>query len=464
LPDESVDSIFSDPPYADQIPYAHLSDFFYGFLQLGLKDRLPEIFSAPETEKAGELTENRAVKNGGVHDREWYEKGMQEAFTQMKKAIREDGTAAFVFAHKDTDRWEALVSALIKGGWCVTGSWPIETERKGRMRAHESSALATSVHLICRPRPANAPVGEWAMILEELPRRVGDWMERLQGEKIRGADLIFACIGPALEIFSRCRRVETPDGREISLTEYLGRVWEAVGRAALEQVLSTAEARARNGAGGALEEDARLTALFLWTLETSGDQDPHPSGDGSDKARRESPDEEEEVPRKKGGWALPFDVVKRFAQPLGINLHKWEERIIKTEKGDVRLLPVRERARQLFGNEEAGEAAKRFEKNPEEALQMSLFPGMHGERTPDAPRDPGDLEFKTEKKATTLDKVHAAMLFQLTGKAPALRSLIAAEEKRGQDFRRLANALAALYPRGSEERRLLEALLLAMGR
>ena len=158
---------------------------------------------------------------------------------------------------------------MIRGGWTITGSWPIATEMGSRLRARDSAALATSVHLVCRPRSKDAPVGDWGNVLRELPTRVGDWMERLQSEGVRGADLVFACIGPALEIFSRYTRVETPDGREIGLTEYLEKVWEVVGRTALENVLGAAEAKARNGLAGALEEDARLTALFLWTLQAT---------------------------------------------------------------------------------------------------------------------------------------------------------------------------------------------------
>ena len=71
-----------------------------------------------------------------------------------------------------------------------------------RLRAMDSAALATSVHLVCRPAGGGS-VGDWGDVLRELPKRVGDWMERLQSEGVRGADLVFACIGPALEIFSR---------------------------------------------------------------------------------------------------------------------------------------------------------------------------------------------------------------------------------------------------------------------
>jgi hypothetical protein len=397
---------------------------------------------------------------------------MKEAFTRMKRTIREDGVGSVVFAHKETDRWEALVSALVEAGWRTTGSWPVATERRQRMRGQGYAALETSVHLVCRPRPHDAPVGDWGEVLRELPKRVGDWMERLQGEGIRGADLVFACIGPALEVFSRYRRVETADGREVKLPQYLEKVWEVVGRTALEQVLGTAEAKARNGAAGALEEDARLTALFLWTLQATNGQ-----SETEQEERAEETEEEEEqgAPAKnKKGYTLVFDVVRRFAQPLGIELPKWEGRIIETEKDVVRLLSVTERAEQLFGDDGAEAVAHRLEREPMRDLQQVLFPELLSEKAPkirgrkQGRIAPGggsvDPELKKDREATTLDRVHAAMLLQAGGQTNGLRALIKAETERGPYFRRLANALSALYPKGSEEKRLLDAMLLAVPR
>src|ERR1700687_5762871 len=100
-----------------------------------------------------------------------------------------------------------------RGGWTITGSWPVATEMGARLNARDTASLATSVHLICRPRTEDI-TGDWGEVLRELPKRVGDWMARLEGEGVRGADLVFACIGPALEIFSRYAKVETADGRE----------------------------------------------------------------------------------------------------------------------------------------------------------------------------------------------------------------------------------------------------------
>lgn len=106
---------------------------------------------------------------------------------------------------------------MIKGGWTITGSWPIATEMGSRLRAQASAALETSVHLVCRPRPDTAQVGDWADVLRALPKRVAAWMERLQVEGVRGADLVFACIGPALEIYSQYSKVVDAEDREIPL-------------------------------------------------------------------------------------------------------------------------------------------------------------------------------------------------------------------------------------------------------
>ena len=184
----------------------------------------------------------------------------------------------------------------------------------------------------------------------------------MQGEGIRGADLVFACIGPALEIFSRYRAVETAEGREVGLPEYLEKVWEVVGRAALQQVLGMSEAQARNGLAGALEEDARLTALFLWTLQSTEASEKN----GKKKEAEEKTEEDDEAVAKAAakGFSLPFDVVRRFAQPMGIDLDRWTDRVIGQKKGVVRLLPVAERAKDLFGKDGARSAAEWIERDP----------------------------------------------------------------------------------------------------
>ena len=499
LPDQAADIWFTDPPYYDAVPYAHLSDFFFVWLKRAVPNHF-KTFRQPQADlapKEKEIVVDRPHRRStSTKTAATYESGMASAFAEGHRVLHPDGIGSVVFAHKTTEGWEALLSGMISGGWTITGSWPVATEMGSRLNARETASLATSVHLICRPRPADAPVGDWADVLRELPPRVGEWMERLQGEGVRGADLVFACIGPALEIFSRHPSVETPDGRNVGLAEYLERVWEVVGRTALENILGAAEAQARNGLAGALEEDARLTALFLWTLQAT-DTGEGDAAEGGDAPASDDRNDEDAPGDKAKGFALVFDVVRRFAQPLGIDLPKWERRTIKTAKGVVRLLPVHERARYLFGEQGAQAIAARLEQEAAfgpDPLQGVLFPdrpesapsavrerrpryGNDAVREPrpryggDAVREPrpryGESDDPTADRSaapagvTTLDRVHTGMLFQAGGQSNALHALLKTERERGPDFLRLSNALSALYPRGSEEKRLLDAMLLA---
>ena len=311
------------------------------------------------------------------------------------------------------------------------------------------------------------------MCIRDRPKRVGAWMERLEHEGIRGADLVFACIGPALEIFSRYSKVETAEGREVGLPEFLEKVWEEIGRAALKQILGT-------DAPGDFGEDARLTALFLWTVRQSNHERngngrredvPAASQDETDETEAEEDEDERPARRVTAGYSLPYDIVRRFAQPLGIHLDKWEGRLIEIEKGVVRLLAVSDRADQLvergvahdLGLIETGRRAR-------SDRQLRLFETTEAERaTQDAAQARTRVAQRTWSQLhldsiSTLDHVHKAMLLQRQGRTNALRELLFYEKHYRPEFVRLANSLSALYPPGSEEKRLLDAMILAIPR
>ena len=485
LPAESAAVWFTDPPYYDAIPYAHLSDFFHIWQIRSLTSNVSPGLT-PKKEECVVDRPHRLIPEAKTRDH--FEKRVGMAMAEGVRIVHKEGVACVVFAHKTTEGWEALLGSMITGGWVITASWPITTEMQSRLNARDNASLASSVHLVCRPRPDDAPIGDWGQLLRELPKRVADWMNRLQEEGVRGADLVFACIGPALEVYSRYSKVVDAEEREIPLggnpeareahqRGFLAYVWEVVGRAALEEVLGTAEAKARNGAAGALEEDARLTALFLWTLQaTTQDAEPVSTPDDKDVDAEPDDDDEDEAPsskKKKKGLSLPFDVARRFAQPLGIHLDAWEGRCIETEKGVVRLIPVLDRAEQLFGQDGAEAVADRLEKHrggPMQGYLPGMEPEEHAQPVPIKGRkrtgaaNVSDESLRNHRGATTLDHVHAAMLMQSAGRANALRALITSETQRGPDFLRLANALSALYPKDSDEKRLLDAMLLAVPR
>ncbi|MDH7561709.1 MAG: DUF1156 domain-containing protein [bacterium] len=477
LPDSAASVWFTDPPYYDSVAYADLSDFFFVWLRRALPEhrlwRDPRGANNPLTPKRSELTATTSDGNAGQRKTQaFFENGIRRAFGEGNRLLRDDGIGSVVFAHKTTEGWEALLSGLTQAGWTINGSWPIATELGNRLNARDAAALATSVHLVCRRRPEDAPVGNWADVLRELPSRAADWMDRLQREGIRGADLVFACIGPALEIYSRYKHVETAEGRQVQLSEYLEKVWEAVGRAALRQVLGT-------DAPNEIEEDARLTALFLWTARSSNGFSSNHKGAvlpsaGEEEGSDEDESEEGEEPRSraKEGILLPYDIVRRFAQPLGIHLDRWEGNLIEAYKGVVRLLPVPERLEKLIGKPTLRELRRLAEAGAqEEATQLSLFDFEPQPRDPSADERVRLARERVEKETwahlhrdsdTLLCHVHRAMLFQRQGMTAALRELLFREMTYRPEFLRLANALSALYPPASEEKRLLDAMLLAM--
>lgn len=438
LPAEVANVWFTDPPYYDGVAYADLADFFFVWLKRILPEsrllRDPFDSANPLTPKAPEIIQDPALTVGSIKkDGRFYESAMGTAFAEGRRLLRPDGIGCVVFAHKSTEGWEALLSGIIQSRWRVEASWPVTTERGVRFVSQESAALATSVHLVCRPR-VNRCTGEWETLLRDLPKRIGDWMERLSGEGIRGADLVFSCVGPALELFSRFDRVETAEGSDVKLSEFLQKVWEVVGRTALQQVLGTAEALARNSAAGALEEDARLTALFLWALQSTATEELNTSdvqvSDADD-------DDDSESAKEDAGYVLPYDIVRRFAQPLGIHLDRLEvEGIIKRSKGVVRLIAPTEREEKLFGKGGLPRFARSVQKRPDQPIQFFLFPTDEDEGPPLAATRPAGRAQKgvvePRKQPTTQDYVHAAMVLQAGGQAHLLRSLIKSEIDPGQ--------------------------------
>ncbi|MBW1954071.1 MAG: DUF1156 domain-containing protein [Deltaproteobacteria bacterium] len=217
LPGYSVNVWFTDPPYYDAIPYSDLSDFFFVWLKRALPTNSLMIDPFDNrnllTPKALEIVQDSTKDfDGNPKDRTFFENRIELAFRDGRRVLKDDGIGSVIFAHKTTEGWEAFLSGISNGGWVITASWPISTEKPHRMRAFESAALGSSIHLVCRPRPPEAGVGDWAEVKAEMEARVRAWIKRLQEEGIRGADALFACIGPAMEVYSRYDRVETPAG------------------------------------------------------------------------------------------------------------------------------------------------------------------------------------------------------------------------------------------------------------
>ncbi len=448
LPADSADLFVTDPPYYNAVPYADISDFFYVWLRRTVGNLFPDLFKGELTPKEMEICEMAGWDpvRYGHKDKAFFERKMAEASVRAREFLKPSGIGVVVFAHKTTSGWEALLQAIISAGWTITASWPIDTEMASRLRAKNSAALASSVHLVCRPRenPDGSVrrdiVGDWRDVLQELPRRIHEWMPRLAEEGIVGADAIFACLGPALEIFSRYSCVEKASGEAVTLKEYLEHVWAAVAKEALAMVFRGADATG-------FEEDARLTAMWLWTLRTG-------EGNGNGSVSDEESEEDDQKGSQKGGVAgfvLEYDAARKIAQGLGAHLEDLTS-LVEIKGDSARLLPVAERTHALFGKDEA-QAPNSSKRKKDKQLKLGF------EAELEAAEESGEWGQKGIPKVgtTVLDRVHQSMILFAAGRGEALRRFLI-DEGIGRDerFWRLAQALSALYPSGTDERRWVE--------
>lgn len=448
LPDDSADALITDPPYYDSVPYAYLSDYFYVWLRRSLVGVHTDLFQSDEVPKDEEIVVDRPHELSiSTKDIAFYERELTKAFADSRRVVQPHGIGTIVFASKTTSSWEAILQAVVESGWIITASWPIDTEREARVSAQGQARLSSSVHLVCRPREnpdgsiCNDDIGDWRDVLQELPKRIHDWMPRLAAEGIIGADAIFACLGPALEIFSRYSRVEKASGEQVTLKDYLEQVWAVVAKEALDMIFAGS-----NTSG--FEEDARLTAMWLWTLSTAG---------GTKVTEKN--DEEEATDdyvtggavKTSGGFTLEFDAARKIAQGLGAHFEKLQTLV--EIKGDIaRLLPVGERAVFLFGKEAANEPAKKKKKK----VQMSLFEVLGQEE------ETSKWEVNAGGKIgeTVLDRLHQAMILFAAGRAEAVKKFLVDDGVGGDSrFWQLAQAFSALYPSASDEKRWVDGVL-----
>lgn len=443
LPDDSADLLFTDPPYYDAVVYAELADYFYVWHKRSMPSVLSGMFSRSLTPKDQQAV---VYHPSSTEERARYQSLMTRALEEGRRTLAPDGMGVFVFAHKSTAGWEAMLQSVLEAGWQVVASWPLDTERGGRVNAVGTASLSSSIHLVCRPRETpdgalDGDVGEWREVLEELPARIHEWMPRLSAEGIVGADAIFACLGPALSIFSRYATVEKASGETVGLSEYLEQVWAAVSKEALAMIF-------RDPATAGLEPEARLTAMWLWTMAADS---------GSAQLVDAEEDRSDGEPESAGAahsYSMEFDAARKIAQGLGIHLEK-ATTVVQVVGGEARLLSVAERARYLFGRDAEPEKTN---KGRGRGAQLDLFAELREIDT--AAASPVTELAPPDAGRTVLDRVHQSMILFGAGRSEALRRFLV-EEGVGKkiDFWKLAQALSALYPPGSDEKRWVDGVL-----
>lgn len=234
----------TDPPYYDNIGYSDLSDFFYVWLRRMLRPLYPELLSTLLVPKADELVANPYRHGGRDGAEQFFEAGFREVFANARLSTLEDFPITVYYAFKQSESddngeastgWETLLDGMIGSGWEITSTWPLRSERGGRMVSVGTNALASSIVLSLRPRPGGATTTDRRGFIAALEGELPDALRKLQQGRIAPVDLPQAAIGPGMSVFSRYSAVLEPDGQSMSVRSALSRINEILDRVLNEQ-------------------------------------------------------------------------------------------------------------------------------------------------------------------------------------------------------------------------------------
>lgn len=209
--------VSTDPPYYDNIPYAYLADFFYVWLRNSLRSTYPDLFPTVLTPKASELTAIRYRFEGGREEaKSFFEDGMAKTCQNLFEYTRDDIPVTIYYAFKQSDDdsdgkassgWETMLSAIIKAGFTITGTWPMRTELENRNVASGSNALASSIIIVCRKMEEAKPSTTMRLFADELKSELLPAVQKLQASNIAPVDLAQSAIGPGIAVYSRYKSI-----------------------------------------------------------------------------------------------------------------------------------------------------------------------------------------------------------------------------------------------------------------
>jgi putative DNA methylase len=307
FPDRHFDAVVVDPPYADNVPYADLSDFFYVWLRRTVGDLYPEAFGTSLVPKDEEAVVNPARFGGGKKGEQiaqaHYQRLMQKSFAEIHRVLKPDGMAVVMFTHRSTEAWERLIQSLLDAGLYPTASFPVHTEMEASTHQRGKGAIQSTILMACRRRPENAPVGWYGPVRAELERVIPERLAEFWKAGIRGADFFISAIGPAVGVFGRYRKVMRPDGREVAVSDLLDEARSIVTAFVMAQLGLTR-----------LDGPTWFYVLYRWAY---------------------------------GGEELSFDEANKLAKSVGAELDALtgRRRLVVRKTNTVRLLAFAERLR-----------------------------------------------------------------------------------------------------------------------
>ncbi len=308
-------TIGTDPPYYDNIGYADLSDFFYSWLRPNIGSFWPDLFRRLLTPKEDELVATPHRHGGSKKAYEFFMDGMRTALTNVARATNCNPISIF-YAFKQSDKssegtssagWASFLQAIVESGLLIDGTWPLDTEKKGRTRDIGTNALASSIVLICRQRPANAIIVTRADFIRVLKREMPASIDAIRKAGVGPVDMQQSVIGPGMGVFSRHTKVLEDDDSAMSVRTALtviNRVWEEIENE-LDQAFDP-ETQVALAWFGTYGFDARASGelITLTTAKNTSDRALFASGVFKDMKGKAGLTPREELPRN---WSPASD-------------------------------------------------------------------------------------------------------------------------------------------------------------
>ncbi len=254
--DNTFDFVCTDPPYYDNVNYAELSDFYYVWLKRAVGNLYPEIFSTPLVPKKQEIVANPIRQGSKTKAKEFFETNLINSFTEIYRVLKDNGLAVIVYAHKSTSGWETLINSLLSSHLIITSAWPIKTEMTGKLDAHETASLMSSIYITAR-KSSRLPTAFYSDTKEEIKSYLNIKMDKLWNEGITGADFFIAAIGASIEIFGKYEKVIDFEGKQIRADKLLQDVRVIVTDYAVRKIL-------HNGFASEISDLTRFYILMRW--------------------------------------------------------------------------------------------------------------------------------------------------------------------------------------------------------
>jgi adenine-specific DNA methylase len=273
----AMTAVVVDPPYADNVQYSELADFFYVWLKRTQGQHRPEWYSGYLCDHSEEavVNTNRQVegfdpeqsyptgtkKAAKLRAQAFYADTMSRTFGEAARVLRDDGVLTVMFTHKAQSAWVSLFEGLINAGFVITATWPIKTEARTLNNADKNSAESTVI-LVARQRPEGAGVGYFTQEMRDRIRAVArSSAERLRGDGLNAVDQLVGSFGPAMEVFSRYKQVKRDTGEDVGVAEALDEASDAVAGWRIDQLMARGL-----GAGLAGVEAMGRYAVLCWDV------------------------------------------------------------------------------------------------------------------------------------------------------------------------------------------------------